>query len=310
MPYPWNEDDVLVAADLNAAIAGVTATHGQPGPPGPPAVMILTGHGPPTEDAPDGTTYFDLSNGDVWQVGGVAPPVPYHAPAVHFESSIWLETLSLTATDNAFFSASFWQKTESIAQMTVIEGNPSVGAPFVGIKSSGGPSGSSEFYISDHSGDNYLDLTSSAYNKTVWHHFLVSMDAGHVAAAMIATLYINDVLDGGAAKEAFGTAFINGVNGVGFSVSRGAYVGDLADVRIMCGVSLLDGSGLIPTATRRLFIDAGGKPVDPAVATAALGAPSMLFSGNAASFATNQGAGGVFGVPGLPLTDATTSPSD
>jgi hypothetical protein len=84
---------------------------------------------------------------------------------------------------------------------------------------------------------------------------------------------------------------------------------DLADLRIMPGVSLLDGGGDIPEATRRMFIDADGKPVDPAVVTAALGAPCILFSGDAAAFATNQGTGGAFTLTGT-LTDASTSPSD
>ncbi len=92
----------------------------------------------------------------------------------------------------------------------------------------------------------------------------------------------------------------------GFNVGL---IGDVADFRIMPGVSLLDGSGDIPLAKRRLFVDAGGKPVDPAVATTALGTPCILFSGDAAGFPVNQGTGGAFTLTGT-LTNASTIPSD
>jgi hypothetical protein len=81
MPYPWHDGDTLTADDLNTAIAD--AANGPAGPPGAPGATILTGYGPPTEDAPDGTTYFDLSNGDIWVFSyvPVAPVVPDWVPA-------------------------------------------------------------------------------------------------------------------------------------------------------------------------------------------------------------------------------------
>ncbi len=82
-------------------------------------------------------------------------------------------------------------------------------------------------------------------------------------------------------------------------------LGDMADVWVAPGVSLLDGAGLIPEATRRLFISATGKPVDPS----GFPASAMLFSGNAASFGTNQGTGGAFTTTGT-LTNSSSSPSD
>ena len=85
-------------------------------------------------------------------------------------------------------------------------------------------------------------------------------------------------------------------------------VGDVADFRIAPGQNWLTG-GDISEATRRLFIDADGKPVDPAIATAALGVPAVLFSGDASTFGAKQGTGGAFTLTGT-LTDATTSPSD
>jgi hypothetical protein len=77
----------------------------------------------------------------------------------------------------------------------------------------------------------------------------------------------------------------------------------------MVGASLLT-AGDIPEVSRRLFIDANGKPVDPATATSSLGAAgTILLSGGASMFATNQGSGGAFTLTGI-VTDASTSPSD
>jgi hypothetical protein len=62
--YPWIPGDHLNAAALNAAIAA--ATTGALGPPGPDGLSFLSGAGPPTVDAPVGTTYLDVNNGDIW----------------------------------------------------------------------------------------------------------------------------------------------------------------------------------------------------------------------------------------------------
>jgi hypothetical protein len=69
-----------------------------------------------------------------------------------------------------------------------------------------------------------------------------------------------------------------------------AIVGDVADFRIYVG-KIIDFS---LEANRRLFIDANGKPVDPAVARAALGPAMVEFIGDKDSFDGNaNGAGGV-----------------
>jgi hypothetical protein len=80
----------------------------------------------------------------------------------------------------------------------------------------------------------------------------------------------------------------------------------MADLWIAPGISLLDGSGDIPLATRRKFIDALGKPVflgaNGELATGT--APAVFLSGDASTFATNLGTGGAFATTGT-LTDAT-----
>lgn len=55
------------------------------------------------------------------------------------------------------------------------------------------------------------------------------------------------------------------------------------------------------------FIEADGKPVNPAVAEAAFGAPTYRFSGPASGIAHNLGNGGDFTKTG-PVTDATPGP--
>jgi len=67
MPYPWHSGETLESADLNAAIAA--ASTGIQGPPGPVGPSFLAGSGPPTEDAPEGSIYLDVTNGDIYEAG-------------------------------------------------------------------------------------------------------------------------------------------------------------------------------------------------------------------------------------------------
>jgi len=63
-------------------------------------------------------------------------------------------------------------------------------------------------------------------------------------------------------------------------------------------------------ANRRLFIDANGKPVDPAVAVAALGTPTLQLTDPAPASYINLGSGGGMTVNNGPLSPGTGSPSD
>jgi len=71
------------------------------------------------------------------------------------------------------------------------------------------------------------------------------------------------------------------------------------------------GTCLTPSDIYKFRNPATGKPVDlgPNGSTPTGSAPSLFFSGNATSFATNQGTGGAFTLTSA-LTNATTSPSD
>jgi hypothetical protein len=105
------------------------------------------------------------------------------------------------------------------------------------------------------------------------------------------------------------TASLIGVPQDDFFVGQegfGSYQGmDLADFRVWIGST----ADLSDQSIRRLFIDANGKPVDPATAIAALGAPVINLCGDATTMAANTGgSGGTF--TATALTNATTSPSD
>jgi len=64
-------------------------------------------------------------------------------------------------------------------------------------------------------------------------------------------------------------------------------------------------------ANRRLFVDAFGRPVDPAVPEALLGAPAYRFRRNSSlgmRFETNQGTSGGFSIIGTPPSDYSPGP--
>ena len=147
------------------------------------------------------------------------------------------------------------------------------------------------------------------YTDNVWHHVLFSSDTNHDEGLKKAKFYVDDV-DASDFFFDLGLAFQNTYNGLGFFIGSANslvnfFRGDMADLWMAPGVSILDGSGDIPESTRRKFISSAGKPVNPA------GWPDapMKFYGDSSSFPVNKGTGGDFTVTGA-FTDASTSPSD
>jgi hypothetical protein len=231
------------------------------------------------------------------------------AAAVHF-SAACLNCTSLAATDNSFFSFSFWL-------------NGSICGPFTGAV----------LWQVDY-GTNYVPTILASVQNTMkinaghnagpgkwwktyattsgWHHYLGSVETNQATGARKNILYIDDVLASATATTDTGTAFNNQFNGKSFAFGDEAPSGfspiatDVADVWIAPGVQLHSGT-TIPDATRRQFTDmpTGGppSPLDPATFPTS----AILFYGNAASFATNHGTGGSFTLTGS-LTDAATNP--
>lgn len=236
----------------------------------------------------------------------------YTAHAVHFDGSTSLSIASLTASNSGKMSFVLWFKLngtqlDSFTPFFVVDPEnadainafPSPTAS-LGIDYQGtGGTGLSK--IKTQSADNALPADT-------WGCIISAADS----ATGVSKSYLGDV-DITGNVFASDTGFTMAFSGKSFWVNSDSFgdmfTGDFADMRFMPGTSLLDGGGDIPLATRRLFIDDDGKPVDPATATASLGAPVILFSGNATNFATNQGTGGAFTLTGS-LTNASSSPSD
>jgi len=244
----------------------------------------------------------------------------YHANAVHFDGIARLTINSLTCTDGAFIAMSGWVNCDYTGGNTpiiwMVDPDNNANSSWNLTKSSHSSS------IQMGSSDGLKSFQAVvAGSPSVWQHHLYAFQTDLGAGLKLCAAYINDVAQSFNApstipflNDASGS-FVTGMNGLplffggitGFA--NGNFIGDLADPRLMPNVNLVV-AGDIPLATRRLFISASGKPVDPAIATAALGAPgTVLFSGGSVAFPTNQGSGGAFTLTGS-LTNASTSPSD
>ena len=236
-------------------------------------------------------------------------PAPYHAGAVHFDGATELDCASLVSTDNGFISFSLWCLFDVLNVYNSLWVSDPVN-DYVGFFQPANTVPALRAGFS--SGGSALTQSNISVSTGVWYNYIFSCQTNLGLGSKILKIYQNDV-DITNSPVDFGASFIAATNGspacIGGDTFGDNLTGDMTDVRVMPGVSLLDGGGDIPLATRRLFIDADGKPVDPAIATIALGAPCMLFSGDATAFGTNQGTGGAFTTTGT-LTNASSSPSD
>ncbi len=236
----------------------------------------------------------------------------YVAKAVHFDGGVQLHTDSLSSLDNEFVSCSVWIKAASslssilwvVDPLNTFTFNLTLIGPDVN------PSLGAEVNLQDSSGNipPVLRFTSNGGGMDgSWHNFLFTAKTNLNTVDRICKMYLDDV-DVTHVTTTDAAAFTMASNGLPFYIGDDTfmepYIGDIADLWIGPGVSLLTGTD-ISVADRRKFISASGKPVDPS------GFPSapMLFSGDAATFPINQGSGGPFTLTGT-LTNASTSPSD
>lgn len=236
----------------------------------------------------------------------------YTASAVHFDGATRLVDASLTTTDNGKATVSVWVYVPAEAEDAgaVFFADP---ASFVtgSIIYPGVGGLVQDYYMGNAPGADWMSIDADLpIALGIWRHLLISVDT---AGTPHMAVYVNDATLGApTANGAIADAAIT-FNGLSFNVGydgSAMFVGDMADLQVYPGVSVLtDGTNTIPEVNRRLFIDASGKPVDPAVAVAELGTPAVLLSGNAAAFVTNQGNGGALTLTGS-LTNASTSPSD
>lgn len=138
-----------------------------------------------------------------------------------------------------------------------------------------------------------------------WVHLLASWDV----TANRAQLYVGDVVDeqanpGIVAGNICYASLRWGIGGLG----SGQLDADVAELYADLGTSL----DLTIDANRRAFSDAAGKPVDlgPRCSGPTGHMPTGCFTGEVATWFTNQGTGAGFVVGGGDLAEAPTSPSD
>lgn len=170
-----------------------------------------------------------------------------------------------------------------------------------------------QIVVQDTAGADALDIESNTTMAPAgsWRCRMISVDMADTAKrhmyfadsdVLSVTKYVNTTLDFTDADWAIGAA-ANGSN---------KYSGGLAEFFFWPGVYV----DFSVEANRRMFITASGKPVDPTVALAALGAPAIYFhldDGETANnfVANNDGGatGGAFTVTGA-LSTYASSPSD
>lgn len=241
-----------------------------------------------------------LSPIDWWPSSGGAP---YVASAVHFDGSTLVETANLIATNKRYIGISFWRKADALAlaaqyQVIGYRANPSIGFNFTVDD----PTNSELRIFTDGSNGVKIDTISGSDVPDVWVNVRVNVDL----ISQVGKIFygLSDVTGFVTPIGAGSDAVLNNLNIGVPDVSSNFYpmIGDMADFCLFASDSPID---MAQNADGGLFISAGGKPVDPS------GSPSslILLSGDADTFAINQGTGGTFTLTGT-LTNASTSPSD
>jgi hypothetical protein len=232
----------------------------------------------------------------------------YISQGVHFNGTTWITINSLVSSDNETASFSFWFLPDAVSSFPtywVSDPDNNIGNL---VNYGTGETDITAYFGNGTDTINGAGPPYAAVSMSVWNHLIGSVDS---ATGKLA-LYLTGVSVGQPPRivGSSGTILFNGlVLKVGNDAFGDALVGSMADLWIAPGVSLLDGSGGMPVATRRNFITADGKPINPSVYMGLYGGAVMLSAtvGDAASFATNQGTGGAFVTTGA-LTLAATSP--
>lgn len=246
---------------------------------------------------------------NVQPVSGGGGGGAYVAKAVHFDGSAMLhDGASLTGlTDVTKFLFSVW------INVGTFDSFPSIAASY--------PNNSFDPFLDSNSGFFGMQLadyqfdqdiapeSATAVANTGWQNIVFSGDTSADDPGKVVQIYVN-----GSPSLTYTPGSVSGFS-VGFDEETDFYVGwdgfalnkftgDMSDLQLWCGINPdLSNS----TVLNKLI--SGGKPVDPATATAAFGAQVLLFSGDATGFVTNQGTGGTFTLSGS-LANASTSPSD
>ncbi len=241
-------------------------------------------------------------------LSGIPAPSGYQAQGVNFDGLTKVSCASLSCTDNNKLTIVWCSRQTTRAANTSVTFWAVDTANNLFPAAYSDPSPPTKYGIQYFLGFPDPTSISTTDNENIWVVNIFSCDytvAAHAAA------YLNNVL-GPAFTSVFPLSIL--MNGLDFVIGDDnlgdPYFGDIADFQVWVGTSIVEADNTISTPNRRLFIDASGKPVDPAVAAAALGPPTVRCSatlgGPASSFATNQGTGGAFTTTGTLTLSATT----
>ena len=242
----------------------------------------------------------------------------YHADPVHWDGTTFFENLAFSCTDSFDAAVVFWFKTSFPGSpKAILVSDPDDAANNL-LSLSGSANGSLnniDFELGDNPFVNTIEpnTVNGAFTNDAWHCGMFAANTNHVPSSAVVKYYIDDAPVAVSALHPGGlSAFKAAFNGLKmlFGTDGGTFFsGDMADFRMIL-TPILDGGGDIPEATRRLFIDADGKPVDPAIASAALGGEGpLLLTGDASEWTSRFTSYGFSAAAGA-LTDADTSPSD
>jgi len=240
--------------------------------------------------------------------GGGSGPPPYVAKAVQADGNVTVATvgnLVATGDNTGYASHSFWYKWAppiggvqqyGSGQFFAVDPQATYTSQMDGDQRSDGGSTPQPQFWDAPSVLFCQDTSLTTTDDGNWHHILTSVQTDFASTSKIMQIYIDDVdafnpTVGPTGFYVSDPAFIMQWNGLplwffndGNQLPGGAYVGGAADWWLAPGV-FMDWS---VTANRRMFISAAGKPVNPSGFPPA----AVLFSGDASSFADNQGTGG------------------
>ena len=254
--------------------------------------------------------------------GGAGPP-PYVASAVHFDgaTALGLTNQALgVATDSATGLLAVWLKGSNIFNLQVSTANGDVMQDANNFNANCGGNSPSVLpnvpglfmFDVNGNGDFYTSPTAQAQIPIdTWTLMLWSWNTNFPAGSRLVQSFYGDTQNTITFGDDSGTAFLVNWSDTEWAFCSGtvAHQGntftDVADFQLWCGAPFLD---LTVTANRRLFIDGSGKPVNPSVAAAVLGQQTVLLSGDATTFANNQGNAPATSVLTGTLTNASSHP--
>jgi hypothetical protein len=235
----------------------------------------------------------------------------YRAKAVHFDGTVTIGTVngkgnpfeSALADDSPLGLASIWVKDPVSAVIGL-----NLNEEFLAAVNY---SGVGALFLASNQEHTDEAVAGSALVPSGWFCVMMAWNANFASGSRVLQIALGDELQAIDVFADIGNAFA-----IPYSMSDqwyfggfatgGASWGDEADLQLWCGVT----ADLTDVNVRRKFIDANGKPVDPAIAAAAFGPQTVLLSGDHNTFAINQGSGPTTGVITGTITDAGTSPSN